>query len=104
MSFVLGICNDETSSACILSEKALVAAASEERFTRVKADTSWPTKSIEFCLIRLALVLMTCKRLLQLGQSNCRPRSFIYLCISNSAKRRTIQMGFQFSKSALKLN
>ena len=50
MSFVLGICNDETSSACILSEKALVAAASEERFTRVKADTSWPTKSIEFCL------------------------------------------------------
>ena len=46
----LGICNDETSSACIFQDGSLVAAVSEERFTRVKMDNSFPNKSIEFVL------------------------------------------------------
>ena len=48
--YTLGICNAETSSACILHNGELVAAASEERFTRVKMDESFPTNSINYVL------------------------------------------------------
>lgn len=47
---ILGIANDETASACVVKDVKLIAAASEERFTRVKMDNSWPQNSIEFCL------------------------------------------------------
>lgn len=47
---ILGIANDETASACLIQDGKLVAAASEERFTRVKMDNSWPTQSINYCL------------------------------------------------------
>ncbi|MEX2601275.1 MAG: carbamoyltransferase C-terminal domain-containing protein [Balneolaceae bacterium] len=47
---ILGIANDETASACIIRDGKLIAAASEERFTRVKMDNSWPAQSIEYCL------------------------------------------------------
>jgi carbamoyltransferase len=47
---ILGIANDETASACLLRDGKLIAAASEERFTRVKVDNSWPSRSIEYCL------------------------------------------------------
>lgn len=47
---VLGIANDETSSACLVVGGEVVAAASEERFTRIKMDDSWPQRSIEYVL------------------------------------------------------
>ena len=47
---ILGIANDETASACIVKDGVLIAAASEERFTRVKMDNSWPAHSIAYCL------------------------------------------------------
>lgn len=47
---ILGIANDETASACLIQDGKLVAAASEERFTRVKMDNSWPSQSINYCL------------------------------------------------------
>lgn len=47
---ILGIANDETASACLIQGGKLVAAASEERFTRVKMDNSWPEQSIQYCL------------------------------------------------------
>jgi len=47
---ILGIANDETASACLIQDGKLVAAASEERFTRVKMDNSWPSHSIKYCL------------------------------------------------------
>lgn len=47
---ILGVANDETASACVLSAGRLIAAASEERFTRVKMDNSWPQNAINFCL------------------------------------------------------
>ena len=40
--YILGICNDETASACLLKNGEIIAAASEERFTRVKQDNSFP--------------------------------------------------------------
>ncbi len=46
----IGICNDETSSACLFKNGELLAAVSEERFTRVKMDKSFPLKSIKFLL------------------------------------------------------
>lgn len=47
---ILGIANAETASACVVSHGKLTAAASEERFTRVKMDNSWPQHSIDYCL------------------------------------------------------
>lgn len=47
---ILGIANDETASACIVKDGVLIAAASEERFTREKMDNSWPSNAINYCL------------------------------------------------------
>lgn len=38
------------SSACLILDGEIVAASSEERFSRVKNDSSFPKSSIEFCL------------------------------------------------------
>ena len=48
--YVLGICNDETASACLMKNGVVVAAVSEERFTRKKMDNSFPSRSIQYCL------------------------------------------------------
>ena len=47
---ILGIANDETASACVIKDGKLVAAASEERFSREKMDNSWPSNAIDYCL------------------------------------------------------
>ena len=38
------------SAACLLSDGKILAAAQEERFTRIKHDPSFPGKAIEYCL------------------------------------------------------
>src|SRR6187549_3552172 len=38
------------SAACLLRDGEIVAAAQEERFTRKKGDSAFPSKSVEFCL------------------------------------------------------
>ena len=38
------------SSAALVQDGKLVAAAEEERFTRKKHDLSWPKNAIEYCL------------------------------------------------------
>ena len=48
--FILGICNDETASACLMKDGKIIFAVSEERFTRKKLDNSFPQKSIDACL------------------------------------------------------
>jgi carbamoyltransferase len=45
------------SAACLLRDGEIVAAASEERFTRRKGDAAFPTKSVEFCLGEAGLTL-----------------------------------------------
>jgi carbamoyltransferase len=47
---ILGIVNEEVSGACIVENSTIVAAASEERFSRIKNDSSWPSRSIEYVL------------------------------------------------------
>ena len=48
---VLGIsCYFHDASACLLEDGKLIAAAEEERFTRIKHDPSFPTHAIRFCL------------------------------------------------------
>ena len=54
---ILGICNDETSSACLMRDGEIICAASEERFTRIKLDNSFPNLSIKFCLSFAVIVL-----------------------------------------------
>ena len=38
------------SAACLLRDGEIVAAAQEERFTRVKGDASFPNRAVEYCL------------------------------------------------------
>ncbi|MBI5065229.1 carbamoyltransferase [Candidatus Woesearchaeota archaeon] len=48
---ILGIsCYYHDSSACLIKDGIIVAAAEEERFTRKKHDTSFPINAINFCL------------------------------------------------------
>jgi len=47
---VLGITNNDTAGACLVEDDRVVAAVSEERFTRVKDHKIWPAHSIEFVL------------------------------------------------------
>ena len=56
MSVILGIsAYFHDSSAALLVDGKLVAAAAEERFSRIKYDPSIPLKSIEFCLTKANL-------------------------------------------------
>jgi carbamoyltransferase len=48
---VLGIsCYYHDSAACLLSDGRIVAAAQEERFTRIKHDDAFPTNAVRYCL------------------------------------------------------
>ena len=48
---VLGLsCWFHDSSAALVVDGKVVAAAAEERFTRVKHDTTFPYESIDYCL------------------------------------------------------
>ena len=51
MSSILGISAFyHDSAACILKNGEIIAAAQEERFTRIKHDSSYPHQAIEFVL------------------------------------------------------
>jgi len=49
--YILGIsAYYHDSAACLLKDGEIICAAQEERFTRLKHDSSFPVKAIEFCL------------------------------------------------------
>ena len=53
MKKILGIsCYYHDAAACLLVDGEIVAAASEERFTRIKQDSEFPENAIAFCLAR----------------------------------------------------
>ncbi len=47
---ILGISFGVDTSACLLRDGRVVAAALEERFSRIKHDRSWPAQAIRWCL------------------------------------------------------
>jgi carbamoyltransferase len=47
---ILGVRHGHDSAAAVIIDGEIIADAAEERFTRVKNDTSFPIHSIEFCL------------------------------------------------------
>ncbi|MEP7346088.1 MAG: carbamoyltransferase [Gemmatimonadaceae bacterium] len=50
-TFILGISGFyHDSAACLLRDGDIVAAASEERFSRVKGDAGFPRRAVDFCL------------------------------------------------------
>ncbi|MDE2770319.1 MAG: carbamoyltransferase [Bacteroidota bacterium] len=56
MTYILGIsCWYHDSAACLLKDGIVVAAAQEERFTRVKHDASLPVNAIAWCLSHAGL-------------------------------------------------
>lgn len=49
--YILGIsCYYHDAAACLIKDGRIIAAAEEERFTRVKHDTSFPINAINYCL------------------------------------------------------
>lgn len=55
---ILGIsCFYHDSAAAIIKDGKIIAAAQEERFTRIKHDNTFPYKSIEFCLNSLSIAI-----------------------------------------------
>ncbi|MBD3263958.1 MAG: hypothetical protein GF375_02505 [Candidatus Omnitrophica bacterium] len=49
--YILGIsCYYHDAAACLLKEGNLIAAAQEERFSRIKHDSSFPQGAVDFCL------------------------------------------------------
>jgi carbamoyltransferase len=53
---ILGIsCYFHDSAAALVNEQGLVAASSEERFTRIKHDRDFPSRAIEFCLTQASI-------------------------------------------------
>jgi len=53
---ILGLsCYYHDAAAALLQDGALVAAAQEERFSRIKNDPSFPTRAIRFCLERAGI-------------------------------------------------
>ena len=55
---ILGLsCFYHDSSASIIKDGQIIAAAQEERFTRVKHDNTFPYKSIEYCLNSLGIAI-----------------------------------------------
>lgn len=51
MTYILGIsCYYHDAAACLLKDETVVAAAEEERFSREKHDSSFPSNAVEYCL------------------------------------------------------
>ena len=49
--FILGISSFyHDSAACLIQDGDIIAAAQEERFTRIKHDSAFPTNAIKYCL------------------------------------------------------
>ncbi len=56
--YILGIsCYYHDSSAALLKDGVIMAAAEEERFTRKKHDSSFPINAIKFCLKKLGITI-----------------------------------------------
>ena len=47
---ILGISDSIESHACVLKDGKLIGAVAEERFSRLKSDTGYPKKSIDYLL------------------------------------------------------
>lgn len=57
-SYTLGIsCYYHDSAACLLKGDQIIAAATEERFSRIKHDESFPIESINYCLKEAGITL-----------------------------------------------
>ncbi|CTP93224.1 putative protein sll1178 [Xanthomonas translucens pv. poae] len=63
-TYILGIsCFYHDSAAAILADGDIVAAAQEERFSRIKHDSSFPNRAVEFCLRQAGITLHDVKKI-----------------------------------------
>ena len=58
MQYILGIsCFYHDSAACLLRDGSIVAAAQQERFSRLKHDAAFPSDAIRYCLSEAGITL-----------------------------------------------
>lgn len=56
--YILGVsCYYHDAAACLLKDGEVIAAAAEERFTRIKHDNNFPFKAIDFCLKQAGIAM-----------------------------------------------
>jgi carbamoyltransferase len=57
-TYIIGIsCYYHDSAACLLKDGEIVAAAQEERFTRIRHDQDFPTQAIKYCLKQAGITI-----------------------------------------------
>ena len=62
MSYILGIsAYYHDAAAALIKDGEIIAAAQEERFTRIKNDASFPANAIRYCLQQAGILL--CRRM-----------------------------------------
>lgn len=58
MQYILGIsCFYHDSAACLLTDGVIVAAAQQERFSRIKHDAAFPAAAIQYCLAEAGITV-----------------------------------------------
>ena len=58
MQYILGIsCFYHDSAACLLADGVIVAAAQQERFSRIKHDAAFPAEAIRYCLTEAGIAI-----------------------------------------------
>ncbi len=83
--FILGInAYHGDSSACIVQDGVLIAAAEEERFTRIKHWAGFPAESIRYCLLEAGIQLDEVEHV----AINTDPKANFFKKISYSLKKR----------------
>jgi predicted NodU family carbamoyl transferase len=92
------------SSACLVDNGNIVSAVQEERFTRIKYDSSFPLKSIDYCLKNSNLTIEDNEKLNNLKEID-QQRSSIpavthldYLVLENYVLDKKKQKKTQYSK------
>jgi len=102
MNYILGInAFHGDSSACILNDGVLIAAAEEERFRRIKHWAGFPSESIKWCLIEAGINLDKVQHV-ALNQ-NLKVNIFkkIIFVLSNSPSFKMLQERFQNKRKRL---
>jgi carbamoyltransferase len=56
--YILGIsCYYHDAAACLLKDGEIIAAAQEERFTRIRHDQDFPAQAIKYCLKQAGITI-----------------------------------------------
>ena len=102
MNYILGInAFHGDSSACILNDGVLIAAAEEERFRRIKHWAGFPSESIKWCLTEAGINLDKVQHVAINQNLKANIIKKIIFVLGNSPSFKMLQEGFQNKRKRL---